>query len=129
MRPLPIIASIVFVVVVLAGSSFFLVGAALGSNANYDTDGDGLIEITNLEQLNAIRYDMNGDGVPDEGYEAFYFRAFTGATGSACGGNCAGYELSNSLDFLDPGSYASGAVNNRWTTGMAGFRWDGVPTK
>ena len=30
----------------------------------YDTDGDGLIEITTLAQLNAVRYDPDGDGDP-----------------------------------------------------------------
>ena len=27
------------------------------ANGKYDTDGDGLIEVSNLEQLDAIRYD------------------------------------------------------------------------
>ena len=33
----------------------------------YDTDGDGLIEITTLAQLDAVRHDRNGDGVPTAG--------------------------------------------------------------
>ena len=32
--------------------------------ARYDTDGDGLIEIEFLEQLDAIRHDLDGDGIP-----------------------------------------------------------------
>ena len=32
-------------------------------NADYDTDNDGLIEIRTLPQLNAIRYDLDGDGL------------------------------------------------------------------
>ena len=35
--------------------------SAIGS----DPDSDGLIEITTPAQLNAMRYDLNGDGVPD----------------------------------------------------------------
>ena len=32
----------------------------------YDTDGDGLIEVHTVEQLNVIRYDVNGDGEIDD---------------------------------------------------------------
>ena len=40
------------------------VGMVLSQSGNgqYDADGDGLIEVSNLEQLNAIRYDLDGDG-------------------------------------------------------------------
>ena len=31
---------------------------------DYDADGDGLIEIATLAQLDAVRHDLNGDGVP-----------------------------------------------------------------
>ena len=31
---------------------------------DYDTDSDGLIEITTLAQLDAIRLDLDGDGRP-----------------------------------------------------------------
>ena len=44
---------------------------------DYDLDNDGLIEIKTREQLNAIRYDMDGNGVADnESDEAAYARAF-----------------------------------------------------
>ena len=32
---------------------------------DYDQDDDGLIEVCNLTQLDAIRHDLNGDGAPD----------------------------------------------------------------
>ena len=36
---------------------------------DYDTDDDGLIEVADLAQLNAIRWDLDGDGVAsDAGY-------------------------------------------------------------
>ena len=36
---------------------------------DYDADDDGLIEVANLAQLNAIRWDLDGDGVAsDAGY-------------------------------------------------------------
>ena len=42
-----------------------------------DVDGDGLIEVRSLEQLNVIRYDLDGDGeVEDITNEAAYSTAF-----------------------------------------------------
>ena len=34
---------------------------------DYDTDGDNLIDITTLAQLDAVRHDLNGDGDPTAG--------------------------------------------------------------
>ena len=84
-------------------------------NGEHDTDGDGLIEVTFLEQLDAIRYDLDGDGKADDdsGIEA-YAGAFPG---TVCNDNCNGYELARPLDFAAADSYASGTVNVEWTTG------------
>ena len=85
------------------------------SNGDHDTDGDGLIEIRFLEQLDAVRYDLNGDGkAEDDAGGAPYAVAFPG---TVCDSNCHGYELTRSLDFQDAESYASGVVNTAWTTG------------
>ena len=85
----------------------------------YDTDGDNLIEVSSLAQLNAIRYDLDGNGDPDD--DTNYFAAFTGTgTDLSCNSTCTGYELTADLDFDDPTDYASGTVNTAWTTG-AGF--------
>ena len=86
---------------------------------NYDTDRDGLMEVSNLEQLNAIRYDLDGNGRPDRNSDAeVYAAAFPNAgRAGACNGDCSGYELARSLDFRDAASYASGTVNTKWTTG------------
>ena len=70
---------------------------------DYDADNDGLIEITNLAQLDAIRYDLHGDGesiVPAYA-RAAYARAFPDALdGMGCPSNgCKGYELIADLDF------------------------------
>ena len=35
------------------------------AGGKYDTDGDKLIEISNLDQLDAVRYDLDGNGDPD----------------------------------------------------------------
>ncbi len=70
---------------------------------DYDQDDDGLIEISNLAQLNAIRFDLNGDGQPDQ--EAFanaYSQAFPSAIANMGIPNNApaqGYELTSDLDF------------------------------
>ena len=32
------------------------------TGTDYDTDNDNLIDVTTLAQLNAIRYDLNGNG-------------------------------------------------------------------
>ena len=65
------------------------------TSGDYDADDDGLIEVSNLAQLDAIRYDLDGDGdVADQDYVA-YTQAFTGAVaGMGCpSGGCTGYEL------------------------------------
>ncbi len=78
----------------------------------HDGDGDGLIEVSTLEQLDAIRYDADGDGRADKPeYAEAYASTYPG---DACTG-CVGYELVRSLDFKDPGSYADGAVRQEWT--------------
>ena len=85
------------------------------SNGKYDTDEDGLIEISSLEQLNAVRYDLDGDG---HSTRREYLAAFpTTDSESVCNGGCSGYELTRSLDFNDPDSYTASAVNTAWTTG------------
>ncbi len=68
---------------------------------DYDTDDDNLIDVTSLAQLNAIRYDLNGNGVADSATDnAAYAAAFLyAAAGMGCDTTCAGYELLNDLDF------------------------------
>ena len=38
------------------------VASSQAGNWKYDADRNGLIEVSNLEQLDAIRYDLAGDG-------------------------------------------------------------------
>lgn len=99
----------------LLAAAYGVVSSQTGHVA-YDTDGDGLIEIAYLEQLDAIRYDLDGDGIADSdsSIEAYKAAFPTADTESVCGG-CSGYELARALDFYDPGSYRSGAVNTGWT--------------
>ena len=85
---------------------------------NYDSDGDGLIEIENLDQLNAIRYDLDGTGQVAAANAVAYATAFPGRSQShGCPdrnsdnnpGPCAGYELNADLDFDTDGSGSVGA--------------------
>ena len=86
---------------------------------NYDADGDGLIEISALAQLNAIRYDLDGNGQPAAAGISSYAAAFparsqshgcpdTAADSDTDPGPCLGYELTADLDFDTNGD---GSVN------------------
>ena len=73
---------------------------------HYDADHDGLIEITTLAQLDAIRHDSNSSGSPAAtglvAYRAAFPLAFPDEQSwLRCGGWCTGYELLRDLDFLD----------------------------
>ena len=95
---------------------------------DYDTDDDGLIEVANLEQLDAMRYDLDGDSVEDAPEEGLlYFNAFPGAVRDmGCSDGCRGYELTRDLDFADSTSYASGEVARGWSEGECGAGWEPI---
>ena len=88
-------------------------------NGKYDADGDRLIEISTLEQLDAIRYDLGGIGMPDDDDNIdVYAAAFpTDEKEFICDRRCNGYELTRSLDFQETESYSSGEINAGWTSG------------
>ncbi len=70
------------------------------AQTDYDTDNDNLIDITSLLQLNAIRYDLNGDGAVANTDTMNYNAAFPNAMASmGCAATCTGYELMSNLDF------------------------------
>ena len=88
----------------------------------YDTDGNNLIEIRNLEQLNAVRWDLDGNGAADASTNKDSYGGADGAFRGAAPGmgcdetaGCKGYELKEDLDFTDSDSYAGGSVNTDWT--------------
>ena len=97
---------------------------------DYDTDNDGLIEIATLEQLNALRYDLDGNGETDVPADwVLYFEAFDDAQERmGCAQGCGGYELMADLDFDEPGSYASGAVDRGWSRSDGGTGWEPIGT-
>ncbi len=70
---------------------------------DYDQDDNGLIDVSNLAQLNAIRWDLNGDGQPDkEEFAKAYNQAFPSAIanmGIPNNTQAQGYELTTNLHF------------------------------
>ncbi len=95
--------------------------ASIPGNTDYDVDNDNLIDISNLAQLDAIRYDLDGNGDPSN---AYYGVAFPGRDTTTAGrmgcpsGTCTGYELTTDLTFPSSGRFSS------WTP-MDGFL-DGI---
>ena len=82
------------------------------SNRDIDVDDDGLIEICYLEDLNAIRYQLDGSGYKISA------EATKITNGCAEGGAavCIGYELMRDLDFATTQSYVNVATNRAaWT--------------
>ena len=92
---------------------------AQSANGVYDTDGDGLIEVSNLAQLDAIRYDSAGEGSPSADNRVAYYGAFPGAVaGMGCpNGECTGYELVADLDFDTNGSGQADTGDAYWNDG------------
>ena len=73
-----------------------------------DKDGDGLIEICDLDGINEIRYQADGSG----------YKANENATKITQGcpvWGCIGYELVGSLNFNSATDYRNGSINTDWT--------------
>ena len=98
----------------------FTVTVLSSSAVDYDDDDNGLIEVTTLAQLDAIRHDLDGDGEPTEDGATAYAAAFS-AVGDrqACGGpdGCVGYELEADLDFDTNGNGSADAGDAYWNGG------------
>ena len=109
----------VSVLVIALGSAALLMGPGMDPTAraqttvDYDGDDDGLIEVATVAQLNAIRWDLNGDGGVDPGGDATgYSAAFPNAMVSPLMGcaatGCVGYELTANLDLASAGDSVTG---------------------
>ena len=84
---------------------------ALSPITDYDTNDNGLIDVSSLAQLDAIRHDLDGNGQPATATaynSAFPARRAAAPGHMGCPVTCAGYELTQDLDF---DSDASGAVD------------------
>ena len=86
------------------------------STTDYDADDDGLISVSSLAQLNAIRWDLDGDGAArDAGYATAFPNA---AAGMGCpSSGCVGYELTANLDFDTNSSGDADDGDDYWNSG------------
>ena len=84
---------------------------------DYDSDGDGLIGVSNLAQLDAMRYDLDGNGYA--GTVAAYAAAFPSPLDRlGCGvDGCSGYELLADLDFDTDRDGAVDSDDDYWNGG------------
>ena len=90
-----------------------------GAPVDYDGDGDGLIGVASLIQLNAIRWDLDGDGAAaDAGYAVAFPNP---VAGMGCSGGCNGYELTASLDFDQNDDGVITGADPAWWNGGAGW--------
>ena len=96
---------------------------------DYDLDNDRLIDITTHAQLNAVRWDVDGNGDPVSGSATAYNTAFplrvTGAAGRmGCpSAGCNGYELTADID-LDTNGDGSHTSSDEYYNLGAG--WDPI---
>ena len=89
---------------------------------DYDTDNDRLIEVSTLAQLDAMRYDLNGNGLVDGATWEPYYAAFSmGALEMGCPDGCVGYELAANLDFDTDGSGTTSVAGDTYWNDGAGW--------
>ena len=101
------------------------------TGTDYDTDDDGLIEISNHAQLNAVQWDLDGNGSSlNSGYSTGSTSAFPSpAAGMGCPdtsdsnqtGNCTGYELMADIDLDTDGDGMADSGDAYWRSGKG---WD-----
>ena len=92
-------------------------------SGDYDADDDGLIEVSNLEQLDAIRYDTDGNGESRElTYRRAFFRPLPGMGCPDTG--CTGFELVADLDFDTNRNGVTDAGDAYWNDGDG---WESIP--
>ena len=78
--------------------------ASAQATTDYDSDNDGYIDVANHAQLNAIRYDLDGNGDPTSAGATAYNTAFPNRVTTSSGrmgcpsGTCTGYELTANID-------------------------------
>ena len=123
--------------------------ARYAATGDYDSDDDGMIEISTLAQLDAMRYDLNGNGKADDDanrsrYESAFPYGRPAPEPMGCpvttsfinnGKNitirCTGYELVANLDFDTNGNGRADAGDAYWNDGagwipVGGARQDAI---
>ena len=102
--------------------------AAQTTSTDYDADDDGLIEIDSHAKLNAIRHDLNGNGLQDSvgaSDWAVHTAAFPSPASGQCDDpattgateTCTGYELTANLNLDTDGSGAANSADAYWNGG------------
>ncbi len=94
----------------------------LDPNRIPDANGNGLIDITNLAELNAMRNNLIGTGLSMDNAKTDSRGCFGDASG---GTTCNGYELLNNLDFDTNGDGVMDANDDYWNGGLG---WDPIAT-
>ena len=83
--------------------------AAVCDDDDIDNDNDRLIELCHLEDLNAMRHQLDGTGYKENEQAA---KITTGCPNDGC----RGYELVRNLDFQNDASYDNTENKTTWTT-------------
>ena len=118
---LPLLAAVLAMALLFAAMANS-VPAEAQSLTDYDADNDGLIEVSSLAQLDAIRYDLDGDGSPTNStdYEAAFPNAQSGMGCPSTG--CTGYELTADIDFDTNGDGRTDIAGDAYWNGGAGWQ-------
>ena len=91
------------------------------TNNDYDANDNDLIDIDSHAKLNAVRWDLDGDGAQGS-VGATDWMVFTAAfpspaTNMGCGTTCAGYELTADLDLDTSGNGEADSADTYWDSG------------
>ena len=84
-----------------------------------DDNNNSLRDIRTLDDLASLRDDLNGNGTDDGMFPEITAMGSVGCPSSGCNG----YELSRSLNFSDPKSYADGSDKMAAWTDRSGSGW------
>ena len=84
---------------------------------DYDTDDDGLIEVSSVAQLEAVRWDADGDGYSDHGGPLHVGFPNAVAQMGCPSSGCVGYELAADLDFDTNASGDADEGDDFWNSG------------
>ena len=92
---------------------------------DYDLDGDNYIEVSTHAQLNAVRYDLNGDGNPSDGPAEWRVAFPSAAADVGCAATCTGYELTGNIDIDTNGDGLHSSADAYWNSGNG---WESIGT-
>ena len=107
----------------LAALLLLAVAPPVTAQIDYDTNDNGLIDVDTAARLNAIRWDLNGDGALDAGTSSSDTMAYRTAFPNAMSrmgcppSGCTGYELTGDL-----------TLTERWATPIGADRNAGNPS-